>query len=275
MGVISWRPFLAVVLLLAAAPLAAQVVPEPADTAPRPAPSEEQEAINRARVEYGYVHLSGGADPWHLVTGEVSRRTRAGTLVARVDFAERFGMTGVQVEADAYPRISERLYGYVNVGHSGAEIFPEWRYGAELYGSLPGGFEASAGFRRLEFDEVDVTLYTGSVSRYVGNWYLSARPYVTAGDDESVASGTVLARRYYDRGRSFATLTVGAGTTPSESPVLIDYQRANTVRVGGYGTTALGARLGLRWSLGWEHEELTQTVDRTRVNVGVGAEVRF
>lgn len=275
MGVIRCRLFLAAILLLAAAPLPAQVVPELADTTARPVPSEEPEAINRAWVEYGYVHLSGGADPWHLVTGEVSRRSRAGSLVGRVDFAERFGMTGVQVEAESYPRISERLYGYVNVGHSGAEIFPEWRYGAELYGTLHGGFEASAGFRRLQFDEVDVTLFTGSVSRYVGKWYLSARPFVTVDDDETVTSGALLARRYYDRGRSFATLIAGAGSTPSESPILADYQRANTVRVGGYGTTALRGRLALRWSLGWEHEELTRTVDRTRVNAGVGAEVRF
>lgn len=275
MGVTRRRLFLAGALLLAAAPLTAQVVAEPADTAPSPVQSDEAAAINRASVEYGYVHLSGGADPWHLVTGELSRRARTGTLVGRVNFAERFGKTGVQVEADAYPRISERLYGYVNAGYSGAEIFPAWRYGAELYGSLRGGFEASAGFRRLEFDEVDVTLFTGSVSRYVGNWYLSARPFVTADGDESVLSGALLARRYYDRERSFATFTVGAGTTPSESPILADVQRANTVRVGGYGTTALGPRLGLRWALGWEHEELTETVDRTRVNAGIGAEVRF
>lgn len=267
--------FIAGTLLLASGSLAAQVGPEPAETVPRPVPSDEAPTINRAWVEYGYVQLSGGAHAWHLVTGEASRRTRATTLVGRANFADRFGDTGVQVEADAYPRISERLYGYVNAGYSRAEIFPEWRYGAELYGSLRGGFEASAGFRRLEFEDVDVTLLTGSVSRYVGSWYFSARPYVAPEDDETSVSGTVLARRYYDEGRSYATLIAGAGTAPTESPIRFELQRANTIRAGGYGTTALGPRLGLRWALGWEHEELTQTVDRTRLNAGLGAEVRF
>lgn len=251
----------------------AQAAPERPDTAPRPA--EAVAPAHRASVEYGYVHLSGGADAWHQVTGELSRKTRPVTLVGRVNLAERFGESGAQVEADAYPRISERLYGYLNAGYSRAEIFPEWRLGAELYGNAGGGWEASAGFRRLEFTEEGVTLLTGSVGRYLGSWYFSARPYVTPGDEETSVSGTVLARRYYGDGRSFATLVAGAGTAPTEAPIQFELQRANTVRLAAYGTAALRRRLGLRWSLGWEKEELTEATDRTRINAGIGAEVAF
>lgn len=275
MGVIGRGVKLAGALLLAAVPLAAQVGHEPGDTAPRPAAPVQEAATNRASVEYGYVHLTGGADPWHQVAAELSRKTRPLTLVARANFAQRFGESGVQLEADAWPRISERLYGYLNAGWSGAEIFPEWRYGAELYGNAGGGWEASAGFRRLEFADDGVTLLTGSVGRYVGKWYLSARPYVTPGDDETSVSGTVLARRYSGDGRSFATVVAGAGTAPSEAPIRFELQRASTIRAGAYGTAALRQRLGLRWSLGWEREELTKTSDRTRINAGIGAEVTF
>jgi YaiO family outer membrane protein len=269
-------PTAAGMLVLASSTLAAQVGPERPDTAPRlVAPDEEARPSNRASVEYGYVHLSGGADPWQQVTGELSRRMRPGTLVGRVNLAERFGESGVQVEADAYPRISERVYGYVNAGYSEAEIFPEWRLGAELYGTVARGWEASAGFRRLEFTDESVTLYTGSVGRYQGSWYFSARPFVTPDDGETSVSGTVLARRYYGDGRSFATLVAGAGTAPTEAPIQFELQRANTLRLGAYGTAALRRRLGLRWSLGWEKEELTEATDRTRINAGIGAEVAF
>ena len=265
------------VLLLAVSRLGAQTEPVPATEAPTP-PDAPSEPRFTASAEYGYVYFSDSVErtlPWHLRSAELSAKTGRGTLVARVNQAERFGRSGLQVEADAYPRLTRRLYAYLNAGVSGAEIFPERRLGGELYASLPRAVEASLGARRLEFTQTDVTIYTGSLGKYAGNYYVSARPYVTPRDDGTSVSGTLLVRRYFSSAQSYATLVAGAGRAPTDSPLEFELGRTQSYRLGLYGKTPLRERLGVRWAFGWEHEEITVTRDRFRFNVGVGAEARF
>lgn len=262
--------------LLLAAPAGAQEAGCEAGTACAvPPPAEETATVNRASLEYGITHFDGPTEPWHTVSAELSRKTRAATLVARATVAERFGRRGEQFEVDAYPRISPRFYGYLNAGWSPSEIFPELRLGAELYANAGGGTELSAGARRLEFATQGVTILTGSVGRYAGNYYFSARPYVTPRDEGTSYSGTLLARRYFATADSYATLTVGAGSAPTEGAQEFELDRVSSRRVGVFGRTPLGRGVGVRWSAGYEREELTPAVDRGRVTAGLGLEKRF
>jgi YaiO family outer membrane protein len=57
-------------------------------------------------------------------------------------------------------------------------LFPDLRYGAELYKSLPHSLELSAGFRTLKYSTT-TNIYTGSIGWYTGNSYWSLRPYFT------------------------------------------------------------------------------------------------
>jgi len=245
--------------------------------APVPAPAAAEPAVQwRAGVEYGYVHFAEDAlDPWHTVSADLSAKFRPATVIGRTTWARRFDQDGVQLELDAYPRIAEGMYAYLNAGWSDAEIFPRLRLGAEVYASPGGGTEVSLGARRLEFEDKGVTIYTGSAGLYRGNWYFSARPYVTPRDDDWSVSGSLLARRYFSSAESYATLVVGAGTAPSESPLEFELARTNTRRVGAYGRTPLRPGLGARWSLGYEHEELSAVQERDRLSVSVGLETRF
>ncbi|HEX8451584.1 MAG TPA: YaiO family outer membrane beta-barrel protein [Longimicrobium sp.] len=270
--------FVALAMLPAAAAGAQEAGCEPGPGCAVPRPVEEAAAVNRASLEYGITYFGGGSEPepWHTASAELSRKTRPVTLVARATVAERFGQRGEQFELDAYPRISPRFYGYLNAGWSPSDIFPELRLGAELYANAGGGTELSAGARRLEFAEQSVTILTGSVGRYAGNYYFSARPYVTPREDEGTSySATLLARRYFSSADSYATLTVGAGTAATESAQEFELDRVSSQRVGVYGKTPVGRRLGVRWSAGYEHEELTRTVDRQRLTGGLGLELRF
>jgi YaiO family outer membrane protein len=264
-------------LLTAATAAAQEAGCEPGPGCAVPRPVEEAAAVNRASLEYGITYFGGGSEPepWHTASAELSRKARAVTLVARATVAERFGQRGEQFEVDAYPRISPRFYGYLNAGWSPSDIFPELRLGAELYANAGGGSELSAGARRLEFAEQSVTILTGSVGRYAGNYYFSARPYVTPRDEGTSYSGTLLARRYFSTADSYLTLTVGVGTAPTESAQEFELDRVSSRRVGAYGKTPVGRGLGVRWSAGLEHEELTRTVDRTRLTGGLGLELRF
>lgn len=76
------------------------------------------------------------------------------------------------------------------------------------------------GYRQLRFDRVPVTLFTGAVGRYVGNYWISFRPYVRAVESSSSASGSVTARRYFADGDHFVGGRIGYGSTPPDQVTL-------------------------------------------------------
>ena len=70
--------------------------------------------------------------------------------------------------------------------------------GAELFHSFPKAFEGSVGMRTLFFGSSDVTIYTGSVGKYISNYWISLRSYVTPGSD-----GTSVFRPAASEGATF------------------------------------------------------------------------
>jgi YaiO family outer membrane protein len=245
---------------------------------PLAAPAAAQEPVpveHVAAIDYSVARFDGGLDPWHLATVELLRRSGFGAILARASVANRFGETGRQYEAEAYPRLGERAYAYLNAGWSPSEIFPKRRYGAELFVAAAPGVELSAGARRLEFEVEEVTLYTASAATYLGRWYLSARPFVSPRDGELLASGTLLARRYLATEREWLALSLGGGEVPSDEVTAFDLQRLRALRVELSGRHALTSALGARWAAGAEWEELPADGERRRVTAGAGLEVRF
>lgn len=148
--------------------------------------------------------------------GQLARRTNYGSIIGRVNYASRFESHGFQPEIDFYPSIADGWYGYLNAGYTSSSLFPEWRLGAELFKSLPRSFEASAGVRYLIFESGGVSIITGSLTKYYGNWMFTARPFFTPSDVGISRSITLLARRYFAGPGNYVTLRGGFGFSPEE-----------------------------------------------------------
>ncbi|MFO7673440.1 MAG: YaiO family outer membrane beta-barrel protein, partial [Lutibacter sp.] len=76
-------------------------------------------------------------DPMQYYTLNYGRQTKYGSVAAKMNFRRSFNENGIQVEVDMYPKISKGLYAYLNLGFANTFLFPDVRYGAELYKSLP------------------------------------------------------------------------------------------------------------------------------------------
>lgn len=226
-------------------------------------------------VDAGYVSFDDATAPWRLGAVSLMRRTPAGTLIGRINVADRFGSTGVQYEADAYPRLGTSSYAYVNAGWSGASIFPAWRYGAELFTVLPNAYEASLGVRHLRFAGDPVTLFTASVGKYHGNYWLSLRPYVRRKDGRLTASGGLTVRRYQATADDFLGVRASVGSTPGDPVTANDLARTRSVMAGVQASRALSRRLTGTAALGYERETLDLTRRRSRVELNAGARVAF
>ena len=156
--------------------------------------------------------------PWQLYYLQYSRYTPWGTIVARSNFADRFGMQSAQYELDLYPSLGKKMYGYFNFGFSNSQIFPRQRYGAEVYRKFPKSFEGSIGLRHLSFLSSSVTIYTASLGKYFGNEWLSFRTYVTPSDDGSgmSLSANFVLRHYFEGADSYVGIGGGIGSSPDD-----------------------------------------------------------
>lgn len=242
----------------------------------RLAPQEPPPADRRIAVDYSVARFDGSLDPWHLLSAEALHRSGWGAVIARATLARRFGQTGEQVEVEAYPRLGQRAYAYLNLGYSPSGLFPESRYGAEIFAVVRPGLEASAGARHLDFDAQAVTLYTASVGAYLGKFYLVARPFVSPRDGELLASAIFTARRYLgDETDQWVALVVGGGEVPGEETTAFELERLGSRQALLEGRTRLTDPLGVRWSTGYEWEELPGDQTRRRFTLGLGLEARF
>lgn len=181
---------------------------------------------NKITLNYSFDYFDNAAynkDPWQLTYLQYSRKTALGTVIGRVNYANRFNTDALQLEADAYPKISENDYLYLNYGYSNMSGFPSQRGGVEWHRSLPKSFEASVGARLLHFKGSEsVIIYSGSIGKYLGNYWVSLRPYVTPGSDGTSVSTSVTVRRYFSDPENYIGLRLGAGSSPDERRLLLN-----------------------------------------------------
>ena len=154
-------------------------------------------------------------DPMFYSGLEFIHETSLGKIIPRINYSNRFDIDGIQYELDLYPKISKSVYAYLNYGYSQSEIYPTHRFGGDLYANLPKGIEASLGARYLSFIESNVTIYTGSVGLYKGNYYVSLRPYITPRNNNTTGvSGILMARKYLKDANNFIGFSGGMGFMP-------------------------------------------------------------
>jgi YaiO family outer membrane protein len=225
--------------------------------------------------EFSYVDFRGDIDPWRLASLSVGGRTRKGSVIGRVNYANRFATNGMQVEADAYPRLSARTYAYLNAGYSDAAIFPKWRVGGELFSTFPSAWEGSVGFRQLRFGGPPVTLVTGSLGKYVGNYWASVRPYFRFQRKGTSTSVGITARRYFADGDHFVGFRAGYGTTPSDQITPDQLARTSSYSADAHGSGGPWRRAVATWALGFGGEKLAGGQVRKSYTGTVGVKAYF
>lgn len=235
----------------------------------------DSETLYRAKVEYSYDVYDNTFDPWQQVSVSLARTMPFGSLIGRVNHAQRFGATATQVEVDSYPRIRKDTYAYLNVGFSSSSIFPKVRYGAEVYQKLPAGFDASIGFRRLHFASTTVMVYTGSVGKYYGNYLFQFHPFITPSSVGSAVSGNFMMRRYFEDAENYVTMSFGIGTAPDQNYTSLDLIRLSSQKISFDGRKAIGKTTSVIAYFGFAKQNLQAGGQRKTYSFSFGIEKRF
>ncbi|MBI2212558.1 MAG: YaiO family outer membrane beta-barrel protein [Acidobacteria bacterium] len=237
---------------------------------------EKLPPANYLKIESEYEDFDDDTEAWQLSSIDYSHKfQRFGSVIVRVSEADRFGTEGTQYELDMYPKIAKGIYAYLNIGVSGSDLFPERRYGAQIWKSLPHSYEASIGVRYLAFDD-PVTVWTGSIGKYKGNYYYVLTPYVVDGDDGTSASGILEIRRYFgDDTDNVFSFRIGYGNAPEVDTLLQITTTLDNFSVSMGRDWKLNEHWVLGADIGYRDREYNVNVERQSVFVKGSLKYRF
>jgi YaiO family outer membrane protein len=196
-------------------------------------------------VTHSYDWFSDGRNGQHETSMSMSGPTGFGSVVARLNRADRFGFTSYQEEADFYPHFRSGTYGYLNFGYSAdGNLYPSYRIGAELFQSLPKGFEASGGYRHLDFSS-GVDIYTFSLAKYYRNFLFTGRGFVVPGSPGTSGTG-LLSVRYFlgsEGLHDYVEFRYSHGASPAQAVTALDIEVLSSSKY----SAVLDKRLATHW----------------------------
>jgi len=237
-------------------------------------------AKNRIGAAYTYTYFDKQfADPWHIVSVDYGRQAKFGSYALRINYANRFKENGVQLEADAYPRINKTLYSYLSFGYSdNAGVFPKYRAGASLYINLPKSFEAEVGTRYLYFSS-STWIYTLYLGKYYRSFLFGARTYLTPSSSTISQSYNLMARYYYSgNADDYFHVNIGTGISP-------DDRQAAVLLNSNYKLISNRASVAWKKSFkrlnivgidaGWVNQEYLPKTKGNQLELGISYQRRF
>jgi len=152
--------------------------------------------------------------------------SRLGPILATVNRADQYGLTSYQTEVEAYPLLGSKTYGHLEFGYSpDGSLYPGYRGAAELFHGIGHGMELSGGYWRLQFD-TGFDIYTFAVGKYLGNWLLTGRGFLTPSDAGMTGTALFSARRFFGaEGRhDYLEFTYSRGSSPALATTIGEVQ---------------------------------------------------
>ncbi|MFO0983149.1 MAG: YaiO family outer membrane beta-barrel protein [Planctomycetota bacterium] len=211
-------------------------------------------------TSYSYDWFSDQRDPWHEAALTLKRTTPIGPVIGRVSYAHRFAPATSSTMPTATRSSGQEPTPISTPASPDHELYPRYRYGADLYQSIGWGLEPSLGFRHLEFAS-SVSIYVATLTKYWGDWAFIGRVYVTPGSAGTSHSGHLAARRYLDDGVSYVGLRYGHGSSAEEITTLDDTTILDSDVIAADALIELGDRWELSLQASISREERISSSD--------------
>ena len=207
---------------------------------------------------------------WQIFRVGAQYETSAGPLLGTVNFGNLHAdngngvaETGIQVQAEFWPQISEKSYGWLAYAYSPFRYFPRHRAAAEYWYSLERGWVVSAGASYFYFDR-NIFIPTFSIEKYAGKYWLAARAYIHLKEAGTSSSVFLSARRYFNE-NDYIQLTAGAGTAPDEPwDLASDLERQKAMAVKLSGNKKISNSFTVKLGAGYSREEYLDEQIRNR-----------
>ena len=226
----------------------------------------------------GYLNTSfsnPGFSPWHFAAAEYMKINKKGAYAGRITNGNLFGISALQVEIDAYPKVGKNSYLFLNVGLSdGKSLFPALRLGGEFYYDFKK-FNFSLGSRYLQFSTSGVLMFTGHTAINFNQWKLSYRPFLVSQNKEWFPTHILNLRKSFENKEAYIQLDLQYGALPFYFFTTNDLLRLNSIRTGFDFKFRMHDNLFLQTTFMYELEEFVPKELRNRYNIQLNLSKRF
>jgi YaiO family outer membrane protein len=181
--------------------------------------------------------------PWHLGSIQYIRERGWGSLIGRINYANRLSAgesiaEGKQFEVESYFFTGKNNYSYAGVSYSPDLVFPKLRLGYSFYQNFKKGWEADLGFRYIESENIEIRTVVLGVGKYIGAYWINFRYYLQNNEKKYDSSFALTTRYYFDTKYDYLSLVAGYGTSPDERTTIGQFEQRvslNSYRIGaGY-----------------------------------------
>lgn len=228
-------------------------------------------ATDRVALEAEASHLDRGQGYWRQQTLRIGRQWGQRTSVdAEASHVHRFGRHDQEFAVAGTLPLGEPLTLSLRASHSPTHrVIARASAQAALQWEFRRAWLAHGSLKRTRYDAVDVTLASGMLEHYFGDFSAlvavhNARAF---GDDQR--SLELRGTYYYAEGSSAGFIVAGGDEATTVAPGRVVIAQVRSVAL--LGRHALGPRWGVRWNL----HRVKQGNFHTRQGAGVGVEYAF
>lgn len=203
---------------------------------------------------YGFHAFTLDRPNWHTYSPSVKRDWNSGSIRFVVLRTSRFSKWDGSLAVDSYVDLRPRVYGnfYLQIA-SKPDFLPNRVFSTEIFHGVGEGWEISASYRNMRWNEKSVGIYGTSLAKYTGNYYLRGRFTVVPGEDFSISVSSFV-RRYLKTVDDFIEIGLGRGDKIETFRQTSDWERSNLFMIIRSETFFLGST-GLVFSLAYNSKK--------------------
>ena len=193
--------------------------------------------------------------PWHLIGLQYIRERNWGSLIGRVNYADRQSLgesisSGTQFELESYVFIGKNGYTHLSGAYSDSEVFPRTRLGLSYFHNYRDGWESEIGGRLVNVAGRQFRSGILGIGKYMGSFWLNGRMFLQNEEPNYYPAFTFTSRYYFNSRFDYLQVLTGYGTSPDERATLNQFE--NRVAMDSY-------RVGLGYFRLWNDHILTGT----------------
>lgn len=188
---------------------------------------ESKFKTDRAGVNYSFTTFDRkGYGPWHLMGFQYIRERQWGSLIGRINYADRLSSgqsiaNGIQYEAESYFFTGKNNYSFVSAAFSKEPVFPKVRLGYSFYQNFKKGWEGDLGLRYIKTqDGAEFSTVVVGLGKYIASYWINLRTFVQKDEQEYNPALTLTVRYYFDTRFDYLTFIAGYGSSPEEPTTL-------------------------------------------------------
>ncbi len=239
---------------------------------------------DRIGINYNYTTFSRkNYGPWHLGSLQYIRQRNWGSLIGRINYANRFAdgksiIDGVQYEAESYIFTGKKSYSYLGAAYSENPVFPKLRLSYSYFQNFSKGWEADLGIRYVKTLDAEFTTAVIGLGKYIGSYWINFRSYIQT-DKENFYPAFALTTRYYlDSRFDYISLVAGYGSSPDERTTLGQYENRvflNSYRIGGGYFRLLNNHYLTGIQLTYNNQEYAPNLNQNELEIGLMFQYKF